>query len=127
MSTTRLMLEVLLPLATGGSTILLIRQPLRELLSELCGTRQRTTFWCRVLYLQLLGLPLLASLYFEHPDMTAGADEVFRRVLLLSLSAVLLGLLFFTQRLLKMIPGNATATAAPATPLANRPATANGA
>lgn len=127
MSTMRLMLEVLIPFATGGSAILLIRQPLRDLLSELCGSHQRTTFWCRVLYLQLLGLPLLASLYFEHPDMTAGADEVLRRALLLSLSAVLLGLLFFTQRLLKMIPGNATTTGVPAKPIASGAAAVNGA
>lgn len=75
-----------------------LHRPLRSVLTDLCGTADRASFWCAFSNITLFLLPLLFMLDYR-PEESAGAiwlwplAEIFKRGLLgLSLTVVVLGI-----------------------------------
>ncbi|HEY4837636.1 MAG TPA: hypothetical protein VIH72_03455 [Candidatus Acidoferrales bacterium] len=75
-----------------------LRRPLRALLTDLCGTADRASFWCAFSNITLFLLPLLFMLDYSPDDSSNSIwlwplANIFKRGLLgLSLTVVVLGI-----------------------------------
>jgi hypothetical protein len=91
-------------LGVGGASLISVgvmvylHRPLRALLTDLCGTADRASFWCAFSNITLFLLPLLFMLDYT-PDDSSNLiwlwplAEIFKRGLLgLSLTVVVLGI-----------------------------------
>jgi hypothetical protein len=84
--------------AISVSVMAYLHRPLRSVLTDLCGTADRASFWCAFSNITLFLLPLLFMLDFRPEDPSNSVwlwslAEIFKRGLLgLSLTVVVLGI-----------------------------------
>jgi hypothetical protein len=84
--------------AISVAVMFYLHRPLRSVLTDLCGTSDRASFWCAFSNITLFLLPLLFMLDYR-PEESASSmwlwslAEIFKRGLLgLSLTVVVLGI-----------------------------------
>jgi hypothetical protein len=84
--------------AISVAVMVYLRRPLRALLTDLCGTADRASFWCAFSNITLFLLPLLFMLDYTPDDSSTLiwlwplADILKRGLLGLSLTVVVLGI-----------------------------------
>jgi len=83
--------------ALSAGVMAYLSRPLRAVLTDLCGTADRTSFWCAFSNITLVLMPLLFVLDYR-PEETPGSlwvwslTEVFKRGLIgLSITVIVLG------------------------------------
>jgi hypothetical protein len=83
--------------AISVAVMFYLHRPLRSVLTDLCGTADRASFWCAFSNITLFLLPLLFMLDYRPEESNSiwlwSLAEIFKRGLLgLSLTVVVLGI-----------------------------------
>lgn len=115
-----LLFQIAIPLLAGIGVAAYLRQVIRRLLVDLCGTDDRANFWVRTTGILLAGTPLALVLVFGRSGPPDALPEVIRQTVTLSLVGILLAVAFLARLIWKQVPPPAKpGTAAGETPCAS--------
>ncbi len=97
--------EILMPLLSGLAVSFYLRNPLRSLLMDICGTAVRSEFWVRVTTVMVTALPLLLALGFGRSgSLDANPETVLRSALIMSTAGIVVGVAVVGRSIAKSIP-----------------------
>lgn len=105
------MIEVSVPLVIGLSVSAYLQPVTIRLLLDLCGTRERSAFWIRIMTILMAGLPLLLSLalgYGGNEDAVVG--EVARHALMMSTLGIVVAVCGMTKVIMVSVSQNVSGT-----------------
>ncbi|MGW8390084.1 hypothetical protein [Pseudoduganella sp. HUAS MS19] len=97
--------EILVPVLAGLATSFYLRNALRNLLLDLCGTAPRAEFWVRTSTLLITAFPILLTLWFGRSDVEGATPVlVLRTALIMSVTGVVAGVAVMGWNIAKSIP-----------------------
>jgi hypothetical protein len=102
-----LLFQIAIPLLAGIGVAAYLRQVIRVLLLDLCGSDDRANFWVRTTSILLAGTPLAVVLVFGHSGPNDALPEVIRQAVALSLVGILLAVAFLARLIWKQVPPSA--------------------
>ncbi len=99
------LLQFCIPVFTGLAVTLYLRDVLRQLLAEICGTADRAELWVHITAVLLLTVPLLMVLLFGRGAVEDGVTrDIVRQTFSLSLIGVVAAVLVLARAIWKQIP-----------------------
>ncbi|WP_426167740.1 hypothetical protein [Pseudoduganella sp. R-34] len=97
--------EIVIPLLVGLAVSRYLRDVLRRLLVDLCGTAERSEFWVRVTTVLITAFPVLLALWFGHSDARdANLASVLRTTLIMTTAGIVAGVAVMAWSIAKSIP-----------------------
>ena len=99
------LIEMLIGLGVSALVIFSLRQPLKDVLTDICGTEVRAKFWVMYTNLMLMITPLLSSIIFGKSHRIAEATFSFYKTAVGSvLFGVFLSLVIIGWQITKTLP-----------------------
>jgi predicted outer membrane lipoprotein len=97
--------EIVIPLLVGLAVSRYLRDVLRRLLIDLCGTAERSEFWVRVTTVLISAFPVLLALWFGHSDARdANLASVLRTALIMTTAGIVAGVAVMAWSIAKSMP-----------------------
>lgn len=98
-------IEILIGVGISTSVILALKQPLKDVLTDICGTEVRAKFWVMYTNLMLMITPLLSSIIFGKSHRVAEATFSFYKTAFGSvLFGMFLSLVIIGWQITKTLP-----------------------
>ena len=98
-------IEILIGLGISAFVIIALTQPLKDVLTDICGTEVRAKFWVMYTNLMLVITPLLSSIIFGKSHRVAEATFLFYKTAFGSaLFGIFLSLVIIGLQITKTLP-----------------------
>lgn len=99
------MIEIFIGLVVSSCVIIILNKPLKNVLTDICGTEVRAKFWVMYTNIMLVITPLLSSIIFGKSHKLADASFTFYKTAFGSvLFGVFLSLVIIGWQITKTIP-----------------------